>query len=145
MPDLIGGSAVKRVSSFKVLGVNILNNLFWVQHIDAIAKVCQLTLTILKIFGMTPNIPTNFCCSKYSDYLHYGLVRQSHLIRVHHRYSSSHHQNHLQEALPHEGSLIIKDPTIQAKPLLATNWHSSKFGKSCIPTTVRLLNQPAQL
>ena len=58
-PIAINGSAVKRVSSFKLLGVHVTKDLTWDEHTNHVVKKaqqCLFHLKWLKKFGMGPKI-----------------------------------------------------------------------------------------
>ncbi|XP_078075173.1 interleukin-6 receptor subunit beta-like isoform X2 [Mustelus asterias] len=59
----INGDEVERVESFKFLGVQITNNLFWSPHADAIVKKAHQRIYFLRRlskFGMSATTLTNF-------------------------------------------------------------------------------------
>lgn len=63
VPLYINGSVVEKVSCFRLLGVNISNDLTWSAHKDKVIKAARKLLFFLrrlKKFGMDPVILTNF-------------------------------------------------------------------------------------
>ena len=71
------GTLVERVTTFKLLGVHVANNLKWTQHVDAISSKVSLRLYFLKqlkLSGARPEDLLRFYIRVIRQVLKYAIM-----------------------------------------------------------------------